>query len=124
MSNSISFLGRIGSEPELKQVGQSQLLKVNVANNVGFGDRQVTNWFGCNIWGKRAESLQAHLSKGKQIFVTGELTLRKYTNKDGVEAMSPEVNVNDVEFVSAPQDDRGQQPKAQTTPTDDDDMPF
>jgi single-strand DNA-binding protein len=100
MSNNLSFLGRIGNDPELKQVGQTELLEVNVANNVGFGDRRSTNWFRCTIWGKRAQSLKQYLTKGKQIFVTGQLTLREYTTKEGEKRISPEVSVDQLDFVS------------------------
>ena len=100
MSNNLSFLGRIGNDPELKQVGQTELLEVNVANNVGFGDRRSTNWFRCTIWGKRAQSLKQYLTKGKQIFVTGQLTLKEYTTKEGEKRISPEVSVDQLDFVS------------------------
>ena len=64
MSNNISFIGRVGNDPELKQVGQNDILELNIANNVGFGERKSTNWFRCSIWGRRAVSLQPHMTKG------------------------------------------------------------
>lgn len=100
MSNNLSFLGRIGNDPELKEVGDTDLLELNVANKVGYKDKASTNWFRCTIWGARAKSLQPYLEKGKQIFVTGQLTLREYTNKDGEKRISPEVRVDQIEFVS------------------------
>ena len=130
MSNSISFLGRIGNDPELKQVGQSDMLEINVANNVGFGDRRSTNWFRCTIWGKRALSLQQHLIKGKQIFVTGQLTLREYTTREGEKRISPEVSVDQLEFISGGERNgptvQSSAPAADapSTPETDDDMPF
>ena len=98
MSNSISFLGRVANDPELKEVGQNTILELSIADNVGFGDRQVTNWFRCTLWGKRATSLQPHISKGKQVFVTGQLTLRKYNDREGVERTSAEIRVEQIEF--------------------------
>lgn len=99
MSNSISFVGRLGGDAELKQVGESQVLEFSIANNVGFGDRQTTNWFRCSIWGRRAQSLEHHLVKGKELFVTGELTMRPFTGRDGQEKMSANIRVNEVDFV-------------------------
>ena len=100
MANNFSFLGRIGNDPELKQVGETPLLELNVADKTGWGDKATTSWYRCNIWGKRGESLKEHLEKGKQVFITGQLTLRKYTNKEGQEKLSPEVRVEQLEFVS------------------------
>jgi len=124
--NVISFLGRVGNEPELKKVGDNDVLEFSIANNVGFGDRQITNWFRCTLWGKRATSLNEHISKGKELFVTGELSMRTYTNKDGVEKLSADLRLAAVQFTSG--GDRGDSAPPQqqrTTPTDDDgDMPF
>ena len=141
MSNNISFIGRIGNDPELKQVGQNDILELNVANNVGFGDRRSTNWFRCAIWGRRAVSLQPHMTKGKEVFVTGQLTLREYTNRDGEKRISADVKVGEIEFVgggnreqtqgssdyssSAPAaSSRPAAASAPHSPETDDDMPF
>lgn len=135
MSNSISFLGNIANEPELKEVGQNSVLEFTVANNVGFGDRQVTNWFRCTMWGKRAVSLQPHLNKGKQIFVTGQLSLKKFTDREGAERLSPDIRVNEVEFVrggNSGGDSYASTPAASgaattppaSSPETEDDMPF
>lgn len=130
MANSISFVGRIGQEPELKDVGSNTVLEFSAASDVGWGDRKVTNWFRCSMWGKRGQNLKQHLTKGKQVFITGELSLRKFTDRDGNERLSPEVNVNQLDFVSGGQDrpmDGGSAPAPQAapaTPATDDDMPF
>ena len=50
-----------------------------------------------SIWGKRAESLEQHLTKGKQITVYGELKVRKYETDKG-EGTSVEIRVNEFDF--------------------------
>lgn len=134
MSNNLSFVGHVANDPELKQVGQNDVLEFTVANNVGFGDRRSTNWFRCAVWGRRAVNLQPHLSKSKQVFVSGQLTLREYTNRDGEKRISSDVRVNELEFtgsgngasqqntdVPAP---ASQQNKAASSPETEEDMPF
>jgi single-strand DNA-binding protein len=95
MSNSISFVGTLGRDAELKRLPSgSSLLTMSVANNIGYGDNRVTIWFKVNIWGKRAESgLKDYLVKGQQVFISGDLTQNEYT-KDGVTKTSLEVNAN------------------------------
>jgi single-strand DNA-binding protein len=100
MSNNISFVGRLGSDAELKKVGDHTILELNVANNTGFGDKKETTWFKCTIWGSRGEKIQSYLTKGKQVFISGELTLRKFTNKEGVEKTSAEIKVDNIDFIS------------------------
>lgn len=139
MSNSISFVGRLGADSELKHVGEQTVLEFRVANNVGFGDKKTTNWFRCNLWGRRGQSIESYLTKGKQVFVTGELALRPYTNRDGVEQISSDINVTNVDFISgadnAAPGGGGQMASAGVaapaapavapqTPESEDDMPF
>jgi single-strand DNA-binding protein len=135
MSNNISFVGRLGSDPELKNVGDYTVLELNVANNRGFGDKKITNWFRCTIWGSRGEKLQSFLSKGKQVFITGELSLRKFTGNDGVEKTSAEVKVDQLDFISggdggsntefsAPTPAAQAAPSNSSSPETDEDLPF
>ena len=99
MSNSISFTGRLGSDAVLKDVGSYQVLEMSVANNVGFGEKQSTNWFRVNLWGKQGASLAPHMIKGKEVFVSGELCSREYTDKDGASKASLEVRASTIDFV-------------------------
>ena len=101
MSNSISFVGRLAADSEMKQLGGTTVLEFRAANNTGFGEREVTNWFSCKIWGKRGEKLENMLRKGQQVFITGELSLKPWTNRDGVEKLSAEINVNNLDFVGS-----------------------
>jgi single-strand DNA-binding protein len=98
MSNNVSFTGRLGQDPELKLIGETPLLEVNVANNVGFGEKKSTNWFRCSIWGKQASSLSTMLKKGSEVFICGELKLGEYTNKEGATKTSVDVRVSSLDF--------------------------
>ena len=99
LSNNLSLVGRVGKDSELKQVGQHQLLEFSLAGDTGFGDKKVTSWFNCAIWGDRAEKLEQHITKGKQVYVSGELTLRKYTSKAGKDGVSADLKVAQLDFV-------------------------
>ena len=101
MPNVFSFTGRIGRDAERKvtQGGQA-LLCFPVANDAGYGDHKTTNWLNCQIWGKRADGgLADLLTKGTKVFISGELTLRPWDNKDGVKQISPDVNVTICELI-------------------------
>ncbi len=123
MSNSINFVGRLGQSAELKHVGDNMILEFTVANNTGFGDKQVTNWFRCSMWGNRGQKIEAYMQKGTQVFITGELRLRPYTNKDGVEKLSADVRVNDVDFCG-PREDAPESRSAPVEDSDDESLPF
>jgi single-strand DNA-binding protein len=101
MSNSFNFVGTIGRDAEVKHLSSgSAILTVTVANNVGYGDKQKTNWVRVTLFGKRAEgNLSGLLVKGQQVFVSGELTLNEYQTKDGSTKSNLEVNANIIDLV-------------------------
>jgi len=101
MSNSISFVGTIGRDAEVRYLSSGQaVLNISVANNVGWGDKQQTNWFKVAFFGKRAEgTLVNFLLKGQQIFVSGELTQREFQGNDGATKYSLEVTANTIDLV-------------------------
>ena len=116
MSNSISFVGRVGKDAETRQAGSGTVTSFSLATDVGFGERKQTLWFDCSLWGKHGESMQQHITKGKQLFVSGEISTREYNDKTYLQ-----LNCNNVDFVGG-----GQQQDAQNTATvlDETDVPF
>lgn len=95
--NSITFDGRLAADPELRYTPSGEVvLSFRVASDIGFGDRKTTNWFSCQIWGKRGESLKNYLAKGQQVTVYGQLTLREWQDKEGIKRLSPDVRVSEL----------------------------
>ena len=95
--NSLSAIGNISRDAELRFTpNQDAICSFSFALNSGFGDKQVTTWLNCNVWGTRAEKLAPMLLKGTKVGIQGELTNRPYKAKDGTEKFSLEVRVNDL----------------------------
>lgn len=130
--NSITVAGQLGKDSELKQIGQDQVLSFSVADSQG--REKPTIWWNCQLWGKRATSLQQYLTKGQAVTVTGSVSQRTYTDKNGVEKISQEVRVNDVALQggkrdeaqrqAAPQRQQAQKPQGSGFDDMDDDIPF
>lgn len=82
MSNSISFVGKLGKDSERKATQNGQMLKFSVAENVGWGERKTTNWWNCSLFGKQAEGqLMDYLTKGASVFIVGEVSFSEYEGK-------------------------------------------
>lgn len=113
MSNSITFVGTVGRDAEVKYLASgSAVLSVTVANSVGFGEKRKTNWFRVTLFGKRAEGqLQNYLKKGQSVFVSGELSQNEYSAKDDTTKTSLEINANILDLVGK-KSDGGQQQEA------------
>ncbi|WP_174874180.1 single-stranded DNA-binding protein [Vogesella oryzae] len=104
--NSITFDGRLAADAELRYTPSGEpVLSFRVASDIGFGERKTTNWFSCQVWGKRGESLKNYLAKGQQVTVYGQLTLREWTDKEGVKRTSPDVRVNELSLQGGRRDD-------------------
>lgn len=97
--NKIAATGRVVADADLRYSPSGDpVAAFRLASDVGFGDKKTTNWFSCQIWGKRGEALAPHLTKGQQVTVFGQLTLREWTNKDGIKAISPDIRIDEIEL--------------------------
>jgi single-strand DNA-binding protein len=106
------------------------VLNFTVAVNTwdGRAKAEKSTWVRVAVFGKRAESLAKILSKGTQVVVTGDLSIREYTDKDGVVKTSVDINANTVvPMFAAKQGGQGNyERKTAHGPgaTDDDQIPF
>lgn len=95
--NLLTAIGNLGKDAELRFTDKGEpVAQFSFALTSGYGDKAVTTWVTCNLWGKRAETLAPMLTKGTKIGISGELTNRKYVAKDGTEKYSLEVRINDL----------------------------
>ncbi len=118
MSNVFCFTGALGRDAEVRYLPSGQaVLSANVANNVGFGDKQQTMWISVSLWGKQAESnLKDYLKKGQQVFVSGELSTREYKANDGSMKTSLELRANTIELVGSRRENTAQSQPAYQAP--------
>lgn len=111
-------VGRLGRDAESRAAGQQMICSFSMAVDTGKKDDQgkrIAEWYSVDIWGKRGESLQAHLTKGSQVCVTGRMELQRYT-KDGKEITKPVIVANDIALVGGAQQQAAPQPVAPPPP--------
>lgn len=125
MSNNISMVCRLGKDSEVKEIGSHKVLEMNVVNSTGYGEREVSTWYKATIWGARGEKLQSHLTKGKQVFLTGEFSIRTFDKKDGGKGFSAEIKVSEISFLGGGESGGGAKSQdAPVTEEDSNDLPF
>ena len=132
--NKITATGRIAADAEVRFTPSGDpVASFRIASDVGFGDKKTTNWFSCQVWGKRGESLAPHLIKGTPVTVFGALTLREWNDKEGQKRLSPNIRIDEIELQGGKKDSEPSQPSnprnAQGAPKAsisdmDDDIPF
>jgi len=134
--NVFNFTGNLGKDCEQRFIASGEsVVQFSVAVKSGFGDKSVTTWVRCSYWGKRSDGVKSYLLKGQLVGISGELTLKEFTNKEGQKQSSLEVRVNDLTLLgkadhdSAPAQRPAPKPQAEPSGASDfsdfsDDIPF
>lgn len=126
--NVITVAGTLGKDAELKKMPNGDAIcNFSVADSQGRD--KPTIWWNCGLYGKRAESLSQYLTKGQAVTVTGSVSEREWTSKDGEKRKSMDVRVSDVALQGGrrdaePQQERRQAPAPAPVDMDDEDLPF
>jgi single-strand DNA-binding protein len=125
--NNITVAGTLGKDCEIKQTANGNTIaNFSVADSMGRD--KGTIWWNCQLWGKRAEALSSYLVKGQAVTVSGTVTEREWTDKEGSKRKSIDITVSDVALQggrresSEPQQER-RSPKQQQS-FDDSEIPF
>src|SRR5215216_2179182 len=116
--NKITIVGYLGRDPELRYTPQgTPVCDFSVATTERRKDKsgdtqEVTTWFRVSMFGRQAEIASQYLSKGRQVYIEGQLSQREWTDKEGAARTSLEVRGSDIQFLSpAPE---GEQPQVST----------
>jgi single-strand DNA-binding protein len=105
MLNKIMLIGNLGKDPDLQVTSDGTpytrfSLAVNRTYKTQTGEKkEETEWFNVVAWRQRAELCERYLHKGSKVYIEGRLTQRKYTDKQGIERTSVDVEINDVQFL-------------------------
>lgn len=94
--NIATLAGRLGRDPETKDINGKQLTKFSVATK-GYGAH--TDWHNIETWGKTAELAAKYLQKGSMVGVIGSI---RYTKKDDKTFTS--IVADKIEFLSSKQE--------------------
>ncbi len=136
--NKITLVGNLGRDPELRYTPQgTPVCSFTMATNERRKDRagenqDVTTWFKITLWGRQAETAAQYLTKGRPIYIEGRLRVEEWTDKDGRQRHTLEVNATDMQFVGGRGDETASQrseptasrPEATEANVTDDDIPF
>ena len=124
--NTISISGRVAQPSTRETNNGGKMLTFSVADDQYIQGQQKTQWFRCALFGKRAESLESILTKGKEVTVSGKLQQNEYEGTNG-KGINNNVVVNDVYITSSKRDTSTEalQPASQdTTQVTTDEIPF
>ncbi len=103
MLNSISIMGRLSSDPQLRRTASGKAVaSFSVACERDFKNQQTgekeVDFIECVAWGGTAEMVEKYFHKGQMAVATGRLQLRDWTDKNGQKRRTAEILVNSVYF--------------------------
>jgi single-strand DNA-binding protein len=110
--NKIILVGNLGRDPELRYTPQgTAVCSFTMATNEKRRDKSgefqnIATWFKVTLWGNQAETASKYLAKGRPVYIEGRLRIEEWTDRDGNNRQSLEVNGSDMQFL--PGGERGE----------------
>ena len=102
MSNTVTLIGNLTREPELKYTPSgAALVKFGIAVNRSFtkgsGERvEQTDFFNVVAWSQLAENIAESLTVGSRVIVTGRIETRSWETEEGQKRTAFEIKADEV----------------------------
>lgn len=109
IANKVQLIGRLGSDPEVKTFASGKMLRIRLATDASYRDREGkkvedTHWHTIVAWNKVAELGEQMFRKGQQVAVEGSLVNRSYEDTDGNRKFITEVRLDRFLMLSKKED--------------------
>ena len=106
--NKVILVGRLGRDPELKYTASGtpfcrfSMATDDVWNDKGTGERQErTEWHNIVAWDRLAEICNQYLTKGKLVYIEGNLQTREWDDPEGNKKKMTEIRARDMVMLSS-----------------------
>jgi single-strand DNA-binding protein len=109
--NKIIIVGNLGRDPELRYTPQGDAVcNISVATSEKRRDKSgdwqdLTTWFRITLWRKQAETASKYLTKGSPVYVEGRLRIEEWSDRDGKNRYTLEVNATDLHLIGSSRGD-------------------
>ena len=134
--NRVILIGNLGRDPEVRYtqngtaVANFTLATNEVWTDKGGERQERTEWHRIVVWGKQAEIVREHLSKGKQVYVEGSIQTRQWDDREGNKRTTTEIKAQRLMMIGradageSRMDAAAPPPGDEPGPPPDDDIPF
>ena len=106
--NNVVLIGRLTKTPELRQNGDSSVVRFTVAVDRKFKNKEGkydADFIQCVAFKNTADFISKYFDKGMRIAVVGHLQTGSYTNKEGNKVNTCDVIIDSAEFVENKKND-------------------
>lgn len=104
--NKVILIGNLGKDPVYRVTSNNRAVaEFSLATSESWkgddGNRAThTEWHKIVVWGPAANAVRDSLKKGSKVFVEGSLRTRKWTDKEGKDRYTTEIQSSRVLFLS------------------------
>ena len=102
----IQIIGNLGRDPELRYTKSGQAVAnftlATTENWTRDGNREErTEWHRVVAWGKTAELCTQYLTKGRTVYIEGQIRTREWEDKEGHKRQTTEIHAQTVQFLGS-----------------------
>lgn len=115
--NVVIMSGNLGKDPDVRYASSGKTVasfSLAVRRRFQKDGEDVSDWFNCVAFDKKAEFCEKHLHKGSKVFIEGEVQNNNY-EKDGVKHYQDQIIITSIEFGESKKS--SEQNTGQTPPT-------
>ena len=128
----VQLIGNLGADPESRYTSSGDCVAtIRLATSEQWKDRttgdkkEATEWHRVVFYRKLAEIVTQYLKKGVTVYVEGRLKTQKWTDKEGIERYTTQIDATEMKILSKRDRDAEQQPSQVANVADlEDDIPF
>ena len=137
--NKAVLIGNLGRDPEVRYMTNGDAVaNIVVATSETWKDKstgekkEVTEWHRIVFYRKLAEIVGQYLKKGSAVYLEGRIRTRKWTDKEGQERYTTEIEATEMKMLGGKRNDSGESTGSALAPQGDsagfddmaDDIPF
>ena len=124
--NKVQLIGRVGKQPEIKDLGSSKVAKFSLAISEKYKGEERTEWQNIVVWNKTAEYAEKYVSKGSLIYLEGKIQTKAWDDKNGNKRFSTEILCFNLQSLDSKNSEHRQKEHHNTEASapDVDDLPF
>lgn len=107
--NLCQFIGNVGKIETRYMSNGEAVTNFSIACNDSYKNKNgekvdKTEWVSCVSYRKLAQIIVDYCTKGMQIYVSGKMETRKYTDKNGIERYTTQIIVNEMQMLGGKKD--------------------
>ncbi len=110
--NKVMLIGNVGGDPEIRYLdsnpqgpqGNTKVATFRLATTERYRDRngetrENTEWHNIVAWRNSADLAERYIHKGTQVYIEGRLRTRKWTDRDGRDRYTTEIQVDNIQLL-------------------------